>query len=200
MKIGYVRVSTAVQVDGYSLDEQKAKLRAEGCEKIFEDVMSGAKKDRPGLKNMLDAVRAGDVVMVVKLDRLGRSVSDLNSLMTELKDAGVEFVSLAEKIDTNTITGRLMFNILGSIAEFERELIIERTQAGIAQARAAGVKFGAPVKLDMKMVKRAVELKDNEKLSAREKAAVLGVSRASFYRLLKQAEDLGLLGDGSSSV
>lgn len=199
MKIGYVRVSTAVQVDGYSLDEQKAKLRAAGCEKIFEDVMSGAKKDRLGLSNMLEAVREGDTVVVVKLDRLGRSLANLLELMTEFENRGVVFVSLSESIDTSTAIGRMMFNILGSIAEFERELIIERTQAGIAQARAAGVKFGAPVKLDLKMVKRAVELKHNEKLSSREKAAVLGVSRASFYRLLKQAGELGLLGDGASS-
>lgn len=200
MKIGYVRVSTAVQVDGYSLDEQREKLRAAGCERIFEDVVSGAKKDRAGLSSLLDAIREGDTVVVVKLDRLGRSLANLLDLMTEFESRGVVFVSLSESIDTSTAIGRMMFNILGSIAEFERELIIERTQAGIAQARAAGVKFGAPVKLDMKMVKRAVELKDNEKLSAREKAAVLGVSRASFYRLLKQAEELGLLGDGSSSV
>lgn len=192
MKIGYVRVSTNVQVDGYSLDEQKEKLLAVGCEKIFEDVMSGSKKDRPALNSMLEAVRSGDVVVVAKLDRLGRSLSDLIWLMDEFNDRGVGFVSLNDAIDTNSVSGRLMFNVLGAIAEFERELIIERTQAGIARARANGVKFGAPVKVDEKMVKKAVKLRDNNDLSSAEKAAVLGVARSTYYRLLKQADELAL--------
>ena len=192
MKIGYVRVSTNVQVDGYSLDEQKEKLLAVGCEKIFEDVMSGSKKDRPALNSMLEAVRSGDVVVVAKLDRLGRSLSDLIWLMDEFNDRGVGFVSLNDAIDTNSVSGRLMFNVLGAIAEFERELIIERTQAGIARARANGVKFGAPVKVDEKMVRKAVKLKDNNDLSSAEKAAVLGVARSTYYRLLKQADELAL--------
>ena len=192
MKIGYVRVSTNVQVDGYSLDEQKEKLLAVGCEKIFEDVMSGSKKDRPALNSMLEAVRSGDVVVVGKLDRLARSLSDVFWLMDEFNDRGVGFVSLNDAIDTNSVSGRLMFNVLGAIAEFERELIIERTQAGIARARANGVKFGAPVKVDEKMVKKAVKLRDNNDLSSAEKAAVLGVARSTYYRLLKQADELAL--------
>lgn len=193
MKIGYVRVSTIVQVEGYSLDEQKRKLTEAGCERIFEDVMSGAKKNRTGLDSMMENLRSGDVVVVCKLDRLGRSLANLNSLMNQFAENGIGFESLAESIDTGSITGRLMFNILGSIAEFERELIQERTQAGIAQARKNGVKFGPPVKVDKKMIQRAVKLAKNKELSSKEKAAVLGVARSTYYRLLQQAQDLGLM-------
>lgn len=199
MKIGYVRVSTAVQVDGYSLEQQKEKLREAGCEKIFEDVMSGAKKERPGMNSLLEAVREGDTVVVVKLDRFGRSLANLLELMTDFDKRGVVFVSLSESIDTSTAIGRMMFNILGSIAEFERELIMERTQAGIAQARAAGVKFGRPSKVNDVLVKKAVKLYRNDEISSVEAARVLGVSRASYYRLLDRAKDMGLLGDGASA-
>lgn len=195
MKIGYVRVSTAVQVDGYSLEQQKEKLREAGCEKIFEDVMSGAKKERPGMSSLLEAVREGDTVVVVKLDRFGRSLANLLELMTDFDKRGVVFVSLSESIDTSTAIGRMMFNILGSIAEFERELIMERTQAGIAQARAAGVKFGRPSKFNDVLVKKAVKLYRNDEISSVEAARVLGVSRASYYRLLDRAKDMGLFGD-----
>lgn len=193
MRIGYARVSTAVQLEGYSLEQQKAKLLEAGCEKVYSDVMSGAKKSRPGLDSLMDVLREGDVVVVCKLDRLGRSLSDLNSLLDSFKSLGVEFVSLAESIDTGSITGRLMFNVLGSIAEFERELIMERTRAGIDEAKRNGVKFGRPKMTDSRMVRKAVKLYQNPALSAKDAAAVLGVSRGTFYRLLDEAKALGLL-------
>lgn len=192
MKIGYVRVSTAVQVEGYSLEQQKQKLRDAGCEKIFEDVQSGAKKHRAGLEAMKQSLRSGDVVVVCKLDRLGRSLANLNSLMDEFRQLGVDFVSLAESIDTNSVSGRLMFNILGSIAEFERELIMERTQAGIAEARKNGVKFGRPSSVDDAKVRQAVKLYHNDDVSSSMAAKALGVSRASYYRLIDRAKELGM--------
>lgn len=196
MKIGYMRVSTAVQVEGYSLDEQRMKLENYGCEKIYEDVMSGAKRDRPGLNNAMDALRAGDELVVCKLDRLGRSMKDLFSLMERFNDSDVSFVSLSGNIDTKSITGRLMFNVLGSIAEFERELIMERTLEGIESARANGVKFGRPAKTDDAMVRKAVKLYWNDDITSGEAAKALGVSRGHYYRLISKARDLGMFEDG----
>ncbi|WP_374732725.1 recombinase family protein [Klebsiella variicola] len=134
MLIGYARVSTGDQ----NLDLQKnALIRAE-CELVFEDMASGKNARRPGLKRALRRLRAGDVLVVWKLDRLGRSVRDLITLVSELQARGVNFRSLTDSIDTSTPAGRFFFHVMSALAEMERELIVERTRAGLAVARAKG--------------------------------------------------------------
>jgi DNA invertase Pin-like site-specific DNA recombinase len=137
MKIGYARVSKTDQ----NLEMQTDALKAAGVEKIYNDRLSGAKEDRTGLTEMMKVLRKGDSVVVWRLDRLARSMQHLIELVQTFDAAGVQLVSLTEGIDTTTSTGRLVFHIFGSIAEFERNLIIERTNAGLAAARARG-KFG----------------------------------------------------------
>lgn len=134
MLIGYARVSTADQGLNLQLDE----LKRIGCEKMFTDIASGAKAERPGLMAALDFVRAGDSLVIWKLDRLGRSIQGLIALAADLSNRGVDFRSLTDGFDTSTASGRLLFHILASVAEMERELIKERTVAGLAAARARG--------------------------------------------------------------
>jgi DNA invertase Pin-like site-specific DNA recombinase len=140
MKIGYARVSTLDQ----NLDLQLDTLKQFGCEQIFEEKISGASKERPQLIKLFSILRKGDSVVVWKLDRLGRSLRDLIDLISKMKDLGVTFVSIQDSIDTSTATGRFTFNIFASLAEFEREIISERTRAGLAAARARGRKGGRP--------------------------------------------------------
>ncbi|SNB79775.1 Resolvase, N terminal domain, partial [Arboricoccus pini] len=134
MKVGYARVST----DDQNLDLQRRALTAAGCEKIFEDQISGASTKRPGLDDALAQCGNDDVLVVWKLDRLGRSLSHLIAVVQELGDKGCGFQSLSENIDTTTAGGRLVFHLMGSLAEFERALIAERTRAGLAAARMRG--------------------------------------------------------------
>jgi len=136
MLIGYARVSTESQ----TLDPQLDKLKAAGCEKIFTDVASGAKSDRKGLIEAIDYARKGDTLTVVKLDRFGRSLKDLIERIIELGAKGIEFKSLTESIDTTTSAGKLMFNIMGSMAEFERDLIRDRTRAAVKEPARRGRK------------------------------------------------------------
>ena len=143
MIIGYARVSTFEQ----TLDLQQDALAAAGCERFFTDTISGGKSDRPGLTEAIDYVRPGDVLVVWRLDRLGSSLKNLIEVMTKLNERGIGFRSLTEQIDTTTPGGKLIFHIFGSLAEFERDLIRERTQAGLAAARARGRKGGRPKKL-----------------------------------------------------
>src|ERR1700674_5889821 len=138
--VGYARVST----DDQDLSLQLDALKAANCAKIFRDTASGAKADRPGLAQALEYVRAGDTLAVWRLDRLGRSLTQLTELMTRLDERGVGFRSLTEQIDTTTSGGKLIFHIFGALAEFERNLIRERTQAGLLAARARGRKGGRP--------------------------------------------------------
>ena len=146
MLIGYARVSTLEQ----NLDLQEDALKAAGCKKIYTDKTGGAKADRPGLERALADVRPGDSLVVWKLDRLGRSLKHLIETVTDLSERGVGFRSLQEAIDTTTSGGKLIFHVFGALAEFERDIIRERTLAGLAAARARGRKGGRPRHLDDK--------------------------------------------------
>jgi len=141
MLIGYARVST----DDQNLDLQKDALKNAGCDKIYEDQISGAKADRPGLTTVLEYAREGDVIVIWRLDRLSRSLKDLIEMVTLLDSKGIGLKSIHESIDTSSSTGKLVFHIFGALAEFERNLIRERTQAGLQAARARGRKGGRPV-------------------------------------------------------
>jgi DNA invertase Pin-like site-specific DNA recombinase len=140
MIVGYARVSTDDQTLALQLDA----LQAAGCETVFRDTISGAKTERPGLSKALDHVRNGDMLVVWRLDRLGRSLSHLIELIQTLEGRGVGFKSLTEQIDTTTSGGKLIFHIFGALAEFERNLIRERTMTGLAAARARGRMGGRP--------------------------------------------------------
>jgi DNA invertase Pin-like site-specific DNA recombinase len=134
MLIGYVRVSTNDQNTAL----QRNALESAGCEQIFEDKISGKTADRPGLKKLLRALSEGDTLVVWKLDRLGRSMRNLVSLIEDLRQRGINFRSLTDSIDTSSAMGRFFFHVMGALAEMERELIVERTRAGLAAARAEG--------------------------------------------------------------
>ena len=136
MKIGYARISTDEQSKNAQLDA----LEAAGCERIYQEKYSGKSKHRPELERMIEALRADDVVVVQRLDRLGRSLKDLIELLDGFKSENVQFISLNENIDTTTAVGELAFHMIGSIAQFERRLISERTKAGLEAARARGRK------------------------------------------------------------
>ena len=155
MLIGYARVSTSDQ----RLDLQQDALRGAGCERIFTDIVSGAKTERLGLTAALDACRAGDILVVWKLDRLGRSLAHLVATVEDLAGRSVGFRSLQEQLDTTTAGGKLIFHLFASLAEFERDLIRERTHAGLTAARARGRNGGRPKGVDEKKRKAAVALK-----------------------------------------
>src|SRR6266849_2878071 len=152
MKIGYVRVSKQEQHEALQIDA----LKEAGCEKWFSDKITGSKAERKGLDEALAYVRPGDTFVVWKLDRAGRSLPHLIELLKGLKERSIEFVSLTEKIDTSTPGGKLIFHLMGALAEFERDLIRERTNAGLAAARARGRKGGR---------KRAAGLDDERKIA-----------------------------------
>ncbi len=151
MKIGYARVSTVEQ----NLDLQQDALSKAGCEKFFQDVGSGAKDERKGLLYAIEFARKGDTIVVWKLDRLGRSLKHLIEVINLLDRKGVGFASLQESIDTTTSGGKLIFHVFGALAEFERELIRERTNAGLYAARARGKRGGRPQKLTEKQIEIA---------------------------------------------
>ena len=146
MKIGYARVSTYEQ----NLDLQTDALEKAGCEQVFHDQISGAKTKRPGFDEALSYLRSGNILVVWRLDRLSRSLKHLIETVNLLEEKGIGFQSLQESIDTTTSGGKLIFHIFGALAEFERNLIRERTQAGLAAARARGRKGGRPKSLDKK--------------------------------------------------
>jgi len=181
MIIGYARVSTLDQ----NLELQRDALEKAGCERIFEDHIGGASSERPGWAKAQTALREGDTLVVWRLDRLGRSLKHLIDTVNELDARGVGFKSLNENIDTTTPGGRLVFHIFGALAEFERELIRERTHAGLAAARARGRKGGRPRKLNPRQVASARTLLQDGKHSVTEVAAMLGVSRNTLYRALR---------------
>ena len=184
MKIGYARVSTAEQ----SLNLQIDALKRVGCEKIYREVAGGAKSARPQLDAMLEVLRPDDVVVIWKLDRLGRSLAHLVSLVGRLMDDGVGLVSLNDPVDTTTPHGRLIFNIFASLAEFERDLIRERTQAGLSAARARGRVGGRPRGLseEAEATAAAAETLYREgTLSTRRLAGKLGISVSTLYSYLR---------------
>jgi DNA invertase Pin-like site-specific DNA recombinase len=152
--------------------------------------MSGAKADRPGLTQAFEVMRAGDSLVVWRLDRLGRSLTQLIALMTQLDNRGVGFRSLTEQIDTTTSGGKLIFHIFGALAEFERNLIRERTNAGLAAARARGRQGGRPKKLDIRKAEMAQQLYDDKSNTIDDICRTLGISRATLYRYISTAPPL----------
>ena len=183
--IGYARVSTSEQDVALQLDA----LRAASVERVFEDRgVSGAKAERPGLNNALAFLREGDTLVVWKLDRLGRSMTHLLATVAELEGRGVGFRSLTENIDTTTPTGRLVFHIFGALGQFERDLIRERTSAGLKAAAARGRKGGRPVAATPEKVARARQLIASG-LNVREAAVRVKVSKSALYAALAAADD-----------
>ena len=180
--IGYARVSTADQ----KLSLQHDALERAGCDRVFDDLASGARTDRPGLADALAYLRAGDTLVVWKLDRLGRSMSHLIDKIGELASRGIGFRSLTENIDTTTPGGMLVFNIFGSLAQFERDLIRERTQAGLSAARERGSKGGRrPVVTPDKLRKARAHIAAG--LTVREAAARLKIGKTALYKALEGA-------------
>ena len=180
MNIGYARVSTQDQ----NLDLQNDALKGAGCEKIYTDKMSGAKTDRPGLDEILGFIRKGDTLVVWKLDRLGRSLKHLIQVMQMLDERGVYFRSVQESLDTSTPGGKLIFHVFGALAEFERDIIRERTLAGLAAARSRGRVGGCPRKLSGKQVEMAKNLMKDISIPIAEICETLGVSKATLYRYI----------------
>ena len=180
MLIGYARVST----DEQNLSLQRDALQKAGCDQIYTDTISGTKARRPGLELAFSHLRSGDTLVVWRLDRLGRSLRHLIDTVTELQDKGIGFKSLQESIDTTTSGGKLIFHIFGALAEFEREIIRERTQAGLQSARARGRRGGPKYKLTDKQVAIARQLYHSH-TPVKEICQTLGISRATFYRYVK---------------
>jgi DNA invertase Pin-like site-specific DNA recombinase len=179
MRIGYARVSTLDQ----KLDLQMQALKKAGCTKIFREKVSGASRDRPELKRMLDQIREGDVVVVWKLDRLARSTRDLLETMESIRESGGQFQSISEPwADSTSHAGKMIMTVFAGIAEFERDLIRERTSAGRKAAKSKGVRFGRPRKLNSQQAKLAQRLLDEGKLVS-EIAETFGVHVATIYRL-----------------
>lgn len=183
MLIGYARVSG----DDQNLDLQIDALKKAGCEKICTDRMTGATKERPGLTEAFKFLRAGDTLVVWKLDRLGRSVKGLVELASSLQTQGVQFRSLTDGIDTGSAAGRFFFHVMAALAEMERDLIRERTNAGLQAARARGRLGGRKPKMDESKVSSAKRLLDSG-MSSVEVAKNLGVSRATLYRRIQEAK------------
>lgn len=182
MLIGYARISTFEQDIALQLDA----LKKAGCDNIFDDTASGATTQRPGLTEAVSYVRRGDTLVVWRLDRLGRSLRHLIDVITDLEKRGIGFRSLQESIDTTTSGGRLIFQIFGALAEFERNLIRERTQAGLTAARMRGRKGGRPKALDAKKTELAYHLYDEKKHTIKEICQMLSISKPSLYAYLEQ--------------
>ncbi len=184
MLIGYARVSTFEQ----TLDLQQDALTHAGCEQVFTDTLSGSVAERPGLQNALLYLRAGDTLVVWRLDRLGRSLKHLIETVTTLHERGIGFKSLTEDIDTTTSAGKLIFHVFGALAEFERDLIRERTQAGLTAARARGRHGGRPRVEALntpQKVALAQALYNDHSHSITDICTTLRISRATLYRYLK---------------
>lgn len=181
LKIGYARVSS----DDQNLDLQLDALRKAGCKSIYEDKRSGAYTDRPGLNSLLNAVRKGDVVIVWRLDRLGRSLRDLLDIASLLESKGAGLNSLNEKIDTTSSGGKLIFQVFGALSEFERNLIRERTKAGLAAARARGRTGGRPKALSTKQRNLLVKLYRSKQHTVSEICSLLRISKPTLYKYLE---------------
>jgi DNA invertase Pin-like site-specific DNA recombinase len=179
-RIGYIRVSTVTQ----TLDQQREALEKAGVAKTFSDTMSGGRDDRPGLAELMAYVREGDIVVVWKLDRLGRNTLHILETVKALTDRGITLVSVTDGIDSSTAAGRMMIGVLGSLAEYERELIKERTALKRAASRANGTRFGRPRKASQgEHIATAKRMKADGH-TGKDIARYLGVSRATLYRYL----------------
>jgi DNA invertase Pin-like site-specific DNA recombinase len=181
--IGYARIST----DDQNLALQHDALAAAGCEKIYEDRLSGARAERPGLTLALEVARAGDTLIVWRLDRLGRSLKDLITLADQLEQRKVGLRSLKEALDTTSSGGRLIFHLFAALAEFERDLIRERTQAGLSAARARGRLGGRPKLLTPEKRRLAVQLYRAKEHSIAEICRLMGISKPTLYSYLAEA-------------
>lgn len=184
MLIGYARVST----DDQNLNLQRDALNQSGCDHIFEDQLSGAKAERPGLTEALKYARSGDTLVVWRLDRLSRSLKDLIKMVAQLDVLGVGLKSLQEAIDTSSSSGKLIFHIFGALAEFERNLIRERTQAGLLAARARGRKGGRPKALNQDKQDLAVKLYDEKKHTVNQVCELMGISKPTLYKYIEAAK------------
>lgn len=184
MKIGYARISTTEQ----NLSLQIDALEKADCGKLFHDQISGAKTQRSGLDEALAYLREGDVLVVWRLDRLGRSLKHLIELVNALEERGIGFQSLQESIDTMTSGGKLIFHIFGALAEFERNLIQERTHAGLEAARVRGRTGGRPKALDVKKMALLYRLYDEKKHSIQEICDLVGVSKSTLYTYLHERD------------
>src|SRR5215218_8648198 len=184
MLVGYARISNTDQ----TLDLQQDALTKAGCTRIFTDTASGAQTERKGLTEALDYVRIGDTLVVWKLDRLGRSLKDLITRITELNDRKIGFKSLTENIDTTTSGGKLIFHIFGALAEFERDIIRERTNAGLEAARVRGKLGGRPPALTPEKIKLARKFYADKNMPVAEICKMLGISRHTLRRYVKETE------------
>ena len=183
MLIGYARVLT----DGQNLCLQKDALLEAGCDRIFENRLSGAKAERTGLSETLEYARAGDTLAVWRLDRLSRSLKDLIEMVTQLESSGVGLKSLHEAIDTSSSTGKLVFHLFGALAEFERNLIRERTLAGLRAARARGRLGGRPKALDRDQRDLAVKLYDEKQHTISQICQMMHISKPTLYKYVESA-------------
>lgn len=195
MVIGYARCSTAEQ----NLDRQLDALKKEGCERIYQEKISGTKKDRPELGKMLDALRAGDTVVICELTRLSRSTRDLFELVDRIHATGADIKSLKEAwLDTTTPQGKLLFTIFAGVSQFERDLTHERTMDGLAAARARGRKGGRP-KASAKSIEQALALYDAGSIHIKDILSTTGISKATLYAYLNkrknEKDDGGPLGN-----
>ncbi|MBG6191673.1 DNA invertase Pin-like site-specific DNA recombinase [Arthrobacter sp. CAN_A212] len=184
-QLGYARVSTGDQDAAL----QEDALKAAGCYRIFTDTASGLLETRPELSKVLDQLRPGDTLVVWRLDRLGRSIRHLIDQLAGLQERGIGFRSLQENIDTTSSGGRLVFHVFAALAEFERDLIRERTHAGLQAARARGRSGGRPALLTKDKLRTARRLYEQQDMTVEQIGKVLGVSRTTIYRALRKAPD-----------
>lgn len=191
MKIGYARVSTLDQ----NPELQTDALTAAGCEKIITDKITGTVAERVGLTEIKTILRKGDVLVVWRLDRLGRSLKNLIEWVSYLDDKGVALQSLHENIDTSTSTGKLVFHIFGALAEFERNLIRERTMAGLAAARARGKKGGRKKSLTPDKRKLVVKLYNEKEMTVHEICSTMGISKPTLYSYVRESQKKFLASD-----
>ena len=182
MLIGYARVST----DDQNLNLQQDALYQAGCECIYEDQITGVKAERRGLQEAINYARPGDTLVVWRLDRLSRSLKDLIEMVTLLESRGIGLKSLHEAMDTSSSSGKLIFHIFGALAEFERNLIRERTQAGLKAARAIGRTGGRPKSLSNDKQALAIKLYDEKKHTIKQICTMMGISKPTLYAYLKQ--------------
>lgn len=180
MKIGYARVSTFDQ----NLDLQIDALNEAGCERIFTDKSSGKNRERPGLDELFSFARKGDIIITWKLDRLGRSMKHLIQTVNYFEENGIGFTSLKENIDTTTSGGKLIFHVFAALAEFEADIISERTQAGLSAARARGRKGGRPKALNNDQIKQLRVMAKDNTITVKEICTTFGISKATYYKYL----------------